>query len=83
MEFIDNLADYILDLDYGEIRQYRGNYARFLTEKSVRRAKILKKSAEAKIAEMQKFVDKYKAKASKAGQARSRMKMIEKSRFLM
>jgi ATPase subunit of ABC transporter with duplicated ATPase domains len=30
------------------------------------------------VAEMQKFVDKYKAKASKAGQARSRMKMIEK-----
>jgi ATPase subunit of ABC transporter with duplicated ATPase domains len=64
MDFIDNLADYILDLDYGEIRQYRGKYERFINE--------------TKIAEMQKFVDKFKAKASKAGQARSRMKMIEK-----
>lgn len=80
MAFIDNLADYILDLDYGEIRQYRGNYARFLSEKAQleEQKNIEKKSAEAKISEMQKFVDKYKAKASKAGQARSRMKMIEK-----
>lgn len=80
MEFIDNLADYILDLDYGEIRQYRGNYARFLTEKTLleEQKNIEKKSAEAKIAEMQKFVDKFKAKASKAKQAQSRMKMIEK-----
>lgn len=80
MEFIDNLADYILDLDYGEIRQYRGNYERFLTEKKLmeEQKNIEKKSAEVKIAEMQKFVDKFKAKASKAAQARSRMKMIEK-----
>ncbi|OGV25704.1 MAG: ABC-F family ATPase [Legionellales bacterium RIFCSPHIGHO2_12_FULL_37_14] len=80
MEFIDNLADYILDLDYGEIRQYRGNYARFLAEKTLleEQRNLEKKSAEAKIAEMQKFVDRFKAKASKAAQARSRMKMIEK-----
>ena len=80
LEFIDNLSDYILDLDYGEIRQYRGNYARFLREKAQleEQKNLEKKSAEAKIADMQKFVDKYKAKASKAAQARSRMKMIEK-----
>lgn len=80
LEFIDNLADYILDLDYGEIQQYRGNYQRFLDEKQLKTEQRLieKKSAENKIADMQKFVDKFKAKASKASQARSRMKMIEK-----
>ncbi len=80
LEFIDNLATYILDVDYGEIRQYRGNYARFLAEKKLMEEQKLieKKSAEAKIADMQKFVDKFGAKASKAAQARSRMKMIEK-----
>ena len=79
-EFIDNLADFILDLDYGEIRQYRGNYERFLSEKHlVQEQKLVeKKSAEDKVAHMQKFVDRFKAKASKAGQAKSRMKMIEK-----
>lgn len=80
MEFIDNLADYILDVDFGEIRQYRGKYQRFLSEKALLQEQRLieKKSAEAKIADMQKFVDRFGAKASKAGQAKSRMKMIEK-----
>ncbi len=78
--FIDNLADFILDLDYGEIKQYRGNYARFLSEKQlIQEQKLIeKKSAEEKVAHMQKFVDRFKAKASKAGQAKSRMKMIDK-----
>jgi len=80
MEFIDHLADYILDVDYGEIRQYRPPYQRFLEEKQlvVEQKLVEKKSIDAKIAEMQKFVDRFKAKASKAAQARSRMKMIEK-----
>ena len=80
MEFIDNLADYILDVDYGEIRQYRPDYQRFLLEKQlvVEQKLVEKKGIEAKIADMQKFVDRFGAKASKAAQARSRMKMIEK-----
>ncbi len=80
MEFIDNLADFILDLDYGEIKQYRGNYARFLAEKQLIQEQKLaeRKGAEEKIAHLQKFVDRFKAKASKAGQAKSKMKMIEK-----
>lgn len=80
LEFIDNLADSILDLDYGEIRPYSGRYEQFLAEKRLleEQRTLEKKSAEAKIAEMQKFVDRFKAKASKAAQARSRMKMIEK-----
>lgn len=80
MEFIDNLADYILDLDYGDIRQYRGNYQRFLGEKQLVQDQKLqeRKSCESKIADMQKFIDRFGAKASKAAQARSRMKMIEK-----
>ncbi len=80
LDFIDNLADYILDVDYGEIRQYRPKYQKFLDEKQlmVEQKLVEKKSLEAKIADMQKFVDRFKAKASKAAQARSRMKMIEK-----
>ena len=80
MEFIDNLSDYILDLDYGELRQYHGNYQRFLEEKQLilDQKLIEKNSAEAKIADMQKFIDRFGAKASKAAQARSRVKMIEK-----
>lgn len=78
--FIDNLATNILDIDYGEIRKYSGRYQKFLAEKQlIQEQKIIeKKSAEEKIAHLQKFVDRFGAKASKAAQARSRVKMIEK-----
>ncbi len=80
VDFIDNVSNHILDIDYGEVRVYKGNYAKFLAAKQlVEEQKALeKKSAENKIAEMQRFVDRFGAKASKAAQARSRMKMIEK-----
>ena len=80
VEFIDNLADYILDIDYGEIRKYPGKYELFLFEKNlIQEQKLIeKKSAEEKVMHMQRFVDRFGAKASKAAQARSRMKMIEK-----
>jgi ATPase subunit of ABC transporter with duplicated ATPase domains len=80
VDFINNLSNYILDIDFGEVRSYKGNYAQFLKEKALiqEQKSVEKKSAEAKIAEMQRFVDKFGAKASKAAQARSRMKMIEK-----
>jgi len=78
--FIDGLADHILDIDYGEIKKYSGQYQRFLAEKQlIQEQKMLEiKSATDKIAHLQKFVDRFGAKASKATLARSRMKMIEK-----
>jgi ATPase subunit of ABC transporter with duplicated ATPase domains len=78
--FINNLADHILDLDYGEIRQYGKGYQRFLEEKTLVEEQKQKERAglEAKIAHMQKFVDKFRAKASKARQAQSKLKQIEK-----
>ena len=79
-DFIDSLAEYIVDIDYGEIRQYSGNYKKFLAEKKlIAEQKIVElASAEKQIAHLQKFVDRFKAKASKAKQAQSRVKMIEK-----
>lgn len=80
MDFINHLADAILDIDFGEIRQYSGNYAKFLAEKELIQSQkmVERRKAEDKIAHMQKFVDRFKAKASKAAQARSRIKMMEK-----
>jgi ATPase subunit of ABC transporter with duplicated ATPase domains len=79
-EFIDKLADHIIDIDYGEVRQYSGRYDKFLAEKQLIVEQKLqeKKSVEEKIAHLQSFVDRFKAKASKARQAQSRAKMIEK-----
>ncbi|MBP9722359.1 MAG: ATP-binding cassette domain-containing protein [Gammaproteobacteria bacterium] len=80
VEFINKLADKILDIDYGEIREYSGHYDKFLNEKAeIQQQKLNeKKHLEDKIANMQAFVDKFKAKASKARQAQSKLKQIEK-----
>lgn len=80
VKFINRLADYILDVDYAEIRQYSGNYEKFLAEKKlIEEQKLhLKKHAEEKIAEMQRFIDRFGASASRARQAQSRAKMMEK-----
>lgn len=80
MDFINHLADYILDIDYGEIKQYSGKYDKFLAEKQLIQDQkmVERRSIEDKLAHMQKFVDRFKAKASKAAQARSRMKMMDK-----
>lgn len=80
IDFINNISDEIFDVDFGEIRKYPGVYTRFLAEKQlVQEQKLIeRKSAEDKIAHLQKFVDRFGASASKATLARSRMKMIEK-----
>lgn len=79
-EFMNNLATHILDIDYGEIREYVGNYDHYVKEKLLVAEQKLKelKYLENKIAHMQSFVDRFGAKASKAKQARSRAKAIEK-----
>lgn len=78
--FLNNLATSILDVDYGTITEYQGNFDDFIAAKELALDQqiILAKEQERKIAHMQAFVDKFKAKASKARQAQSRVKMIDK-----
>jgi ATPase subunit of ABC transporter with duplicated ATPase domains len=80
IEFINHLADQILDIDYGEIRQYSGNYEKFLAEKKLIVEQKLqeKRSTELKIATLQSFVDRFRASANRAKQAQSRVKRIAK-----
>jgi len=80
VDFINHVTNRVLDIDYGEIRLYQGPYSKFLEQKKqVEEQKQLEiKSAEHKIIEMQRFIDRFGAKASKASQARARQKMIDK-----
>jgi ATPase subunit of ABC transporter with duplicated ATPase domains len=80
IKFLNTVSTDILDIDYGEIREYPGNYDSFLVKKKELMTQKLqeKQAVEDKIAHMKKFVDRFKAKASKAKQAASRMKMIDK-----
>ncbi|HSG07328.1 MAG TPA: ABC-F family ATP-binding cassette domain-containing protein [Longimicrobiales bacterium] len=78
--FLDNVVTDILDVDYRTVTLYKGNYSFFLKAKVEDRERREKEIAgrEKEIAHHQDFVDRFKAKASKARQAQSKMKIIEK-----
>lgn len=78
--FLDATATHILDVDYGTVTIYTGNYTAFVANKqAIRERKEAEVArAEAKIAEKRAFVDRFGAKATKAKQAQSRLKQIEK-----
>jgi len=79
-DFLNNLSTHVLDIDYGEIREYVGNYNKFLIDKKLHAEQKQSelKNVEAKIAHMRVFVDRFKASASRSKQAMSREKMIDK-----
>jgi ATPase subunit of ABC transporter with duplicated ATPase domains len=78
--FLNAVCTHMADIDYGELRVYPGNYDDFMIASTQAReylqAQNAKKSAE--IAELQQFVSRFSANASKAKQATSRAKKIEK-----
>ncbi|WP_342151198.1 ABC-F family ATP-binding cassette domain-containing protein [Methylorubrum sp. SB2] len=79
-ELLDTSVDHILHLDRGKLTIYRGgftSFARQLAEKRVLQAKA-KVKQDAERAHLQSFIDRFKAKATKARQAQSRMKRLAK-----
>jgi len=78
--FLNSVCTHMADIDYGELRVYPGNYEAFIAASSLIREQLqtanAKKSAE--LAELQQFVDRFSANASKAKQASSRAKKMEK-----
>ena len=78
--FLNNVTTHMLDVDYQTITQYTGNYLAFEKQKAlVREQKELGiERAQEEIARKRAFVDRFGAKASKASQAQSRLKQIEK-----
>jgi len=79
-ELLNNSVDHILHLKDGKLELYPGGYDDFerqLTEK-LRLQEASRAKIEARRAHLQSFVDRFRAKASKATQAQSRLKMIAK-----
>jgi ATPase subunit of ABC transporter with duplicated ATPase domains len=78
--FLDNVATHIVDVDYETLTIYTGNYAAFAVEKASVRARKEAEIArtEATIAHKQAYVERFRYKASKASQAQSMLKQIEK-----
>lgn len=78
--FLNEVCTHTADIDYGELRVYPGNYDAFMTASTQARELLQNENAKKKtqIAELQQFVSRFSANASKAKQATSRAKQIEK-----
>jgi ATP-binding cassette subfamily F protein 3 len=79
-EFLDNVTTHTLHLHDGKAKLYAGNYTQFERQRAehLRQQNIAFEKEQAERAHLQKFIDRFKAKASKARQAQSRMKRLEK-----
>ncbi|MES2625241.1 MAG: ABC-F family ATPase [Pseudomonadota bacterium] len=78
--FLNQVCTHIADLDYGEVRVFPGNYDDYMMASTQAREKLLSDNQKKKdqIADLQSFVSRFSANASKAKQATSRAKQIEK-----
>ncbi|MGF6211152.1 ABC-F family ATP-binding cassette domain-containing protein [Comamonas sp. 4034] len=79
-EFLDAITNVTLHIENARLTRYGGNYSKF-EELQAQQLELQQSSFERqqdKIAHLQKFIDRFKAKASKAKQAQSRMKQIER-----
>jgi ATPase subunit of ABC transporter with duplicated ATPase domains len=81
--FLNSVCTHMADLDYGTIKVYPGNYDDYMLASTQARAQLAAANARAKekVAELQEFVRRFSANKSKARQATSRQKQIEKIRI--
>ncbi len=83
LRFLDRVCTHILDVDYERVTVYKGDYGAFVRQKKEERERLEKDIAkrEKEIADHKDFIRRFKAKASKARQANSRQKRVEKLVF--
>lgn len=83
-DFLDAVTDHILHIENAELTLYTGNYSGFeiiRSERLAQQQQAYEKQQETK-AHLQKFIDRFKAKATKARQAQSRIKQLERMQQL-
>ncbi len=78
--FIDKLVNKIIEIDRGNLTVYRGNYTHYLEERKERREHHRRayENQQLEINQIKRFIDKFRANASRAAQVQSRIKQLEK-----
>jgi ATP-binding cassette subfamily F protein 3 len=78
--FLDRVVNQIALLERGKMEIYHGNYTKYVEEKKIRRENQLNAAIrqEKQLAEQQKFIDRFKAKATKSSQVKSKEKQLAK-----
>lgn len=79
-EFLNCLTDSIVEIRHGNLHRYRGNYDSYLEQRAAREEQQLAayQNQQKDIKRLQTFADRFGAKASKASQAQSKLKQIER-----
>src|SRR5262249_17757023 len=79
-EFLDAIIDRVLHIENQRIKGYAGNYSQFELKRAEELAQqaVLHERQERRVAEIEAFVNRFRAKASKSRQAQSRIKMLER-----
>ncbi|QLU89290.1 ABC transporter ATP-binding protein [Enterobacter hormaechei] len=83
-DFLDPVVDKIINIEQQSLFEYTGNYSSFERQRATRLAQqqAMYESQQQRVAHLQSFVDRFKAKASKAKQAQSRVKMLERMEMI-
>ena len=83
-DFLDPVVDKIIHIEQQTMFEYTGNYSSFERQRATRLAQqqSMYESQQQRVAHLQSFVDRFKAKASKAKQAQSRIKMLERMEMI-
>ena len=78
--FLNSVCTHMADIDYGELRLFPGNYDEYMTAATQARERLLNENAKkkAQLSELQDFVSRFSANASKAKQATSHAKQMDK-----
>jgi ATP-binding cassette subfamily F protein 3 len=78
--FLDRIADTVRELDRGTMTEYQMSFTHYLLEREARRDRVEAQNEQItkRVAELQRFVDRFGAKNTKATQAQSKRKMIER-----
>jgi len=81
-EFLNQLSTHTVELRQGRLFKYTGNYDSYLEQREVTEAALAAsaKAQQRRIDQLQDFVDRFRAKNTKAAQAQSKMKLIERLR---
>ncbi len=84
-EFLDRVVDHVAHLQGGEVRLYAGNYSAFERQRAERlaRERAMAARQEREIAHMRAFVERFRAKATKARQAQSRLKALSRMEVIV
>ena len=79
-EFLNQLVDSIVEIRQGRLNRYRGNYDEYLVQRDAQEVQIAAayKNQQREIAHLMNFVDRFRAKNTKASQAQSKLKQIER-----